>query len=95
MSTHMPGFRSFLRFLCHFVLAKLATSSIRVDYCDKDFIFACFVFQLACQNFSQMFTHKTFRLLIPLLVFNGFEQAFMYADYNKVKTFFITPYECL
>ena len=30
MSTHVPGFRSFFRFLLHFVLAKLATSSIRV-----------------------------------------------------------------
>ena len=30
MSTHMPGFQSFFSFLCHFVLAKLATSSIRV-----------------------------------------------------------------
>ena len=31
MSTHMPGFQSFLKtFLCRFVLAKLATSSIRV-----------------------------------------------------------------
>ena len=31
MSTHLPGFQSFLKsFLHHFVLAKLATSSIRV-----------------------------------------------------------------
>ena len=30
MSTHVPGFQSFLRFLHHFVLAKLATTSIRV-----------------------------------------------------------------
>ena len=30
MSTHLPGFQSFLRFLHHFVLAKLASSSIRV-----------------------------------------------------------------
>ena len=30
MSTHVPGFRSFFRFLHTFVLAKLATSSIRV-----------------------------------------------------------------
>ena len=33
MSTHMPGFRSFFRFLHHFVLAKWATSSIRVKAC--------------------------------------------------------------
>ena len=30
MSTHLLGFRSFFRFLHHFVLGKLATSSIRV-----------------------------------------------------------------
>ena len=30
MSTHLPGFRTFSRFLHNFVLAKLATSSIRV-----------------------------------------------------------------
>ena len=30
MSTHVPGFQSFFSFLHHFVLAKLATSSIRV-----------------------------------------------------------------
>ena len=29
MSTHLPGFQSFLRFLHYFDLAKLATSSIR------------------------------------------------------------------
>ena len=28
MSTHLPGFQSFSNFLHHFVLAKLATSSI-------------------------------------------------------------------
>ena len=30
MSTHVPGFQSFFSFLIHFVLAKLATSNIRV-----------------------------------------------------------------
>ena len=30
MSIHMPGFKSFSFFLHYFVLAKLATSSIRV-----------------------------------------------------------------
>ena len=30
MSTHLPGFQSFFSFFNHFVLAKLATSSIRV-----------------------------------------------------------------
>ena len=32
MSTHMPGFQSFFRVFDHFVLAKLATSSIRVNF---------------------------------------------------------------
>ena len=31
MSTHLPGFQSFVRFLHHFVLARLAISSIRVN----------------------------------------------------------------
>ena len=32
MSTHLPGFRSFFRFMHPFVLTKLATSSVRVKY---------------------------------------------------------------
>ena len=31
-----------------------------------------------------IFRHSKFRLLVPLLVFNGFEQGFIYADYTKV-----------
>ena len=31
MSTHVPGFQSFFIFLHHFLMAKLATSSIRVS----------------------------------------------------------------
>ena len=31
MSAHLPGFQSFLRFLHHFVMTKLATSSIRFN----------------------------------------------------------------
>ena len=31
ISTHVPGFQSFITFLHHFVIAKLATSSIRVN----------------------------------------------------------------
>ena len=30
MTTHVPGFQSYFKFLHHFVLAKLATNSIRV-----------------------------------------------------------------
>ena len=33
MSTHVPGYQSFLH---HFVLAKLATSSIRVNISSKE-----------------------------------------------------------
>ena len=34
MSTHMPGFLLFFSFfLHHFVLAKLASTSIRVNHC--------------------------------------------------------------
>ena len=32
MSTHVPGFQSFFRFLHHFVMAKLATSSLRLKF---------------------------------------------------------------
>jgi hypothetical protein len=35
-------------------------------------------------NVQQLAKHKTYRLLAPLLLFNGFEQGFVYADYNKV-----------
>ena len=36
MSTHLPGFQPFFRFLHHFVMAKLATSSIRVKHNGAD-----------------------------------------------------------
>ncbi|XP_074657392.1 protein unc-93 homolog A-like [Tubulanus polymorphus] len=39
--------------------------------------------QMVCQNLAQMIKDRTFRLLIPLLVFNGFEQGFLYSDFNK------------
>lgn len=35
-------------------------------------------------NVQQLVKHKTYRLLVPLLIFNGFEQGFIYADYTKV-----------
>ena len=31
MSTHLPGFKSYFRFLHHFVLVKLASSSTSVE----------------------------------------------------------------
>ena len=41
-------------------------------------------FQVVWSNVQQLVKHKTFRLLIPLMIFNGFEQGFVYADFNKV-----------
>jgi hypothetical protein len=46
-------------------------------------------FQLVAHNLCQMVKDKTFRLLIPLLIFNGFEQGFLYSDFNKVRLFTI------
>ena len=40
--------------------------------------------QVVEDSWRQMSRDRTFRLLIPLLIFNGFEQGFVYADYNKV-----------
>jgi len=31
-----------------------------------------------------MVSHKTFRLLIPLLIFCGLQQAFVFSDFNLV-----------
>ena len=52
MSTHLNGFQSFFRFLHHFVLAKVATSSIRVkeilsltyQYCSTKYLSNDFYF---------------------------------------------------
>ena len=40
--------------------------------------------QTAKSTVGMIFRHSKFRLLVPLLVFNGFEQGFIYADYTKV-----------
>ena len=40
MSTHAPGFKSYYRFSHHFVLAKLASSSIRINPSDAGATFA-------------------------------------------------------
>jgi len=32
-----------------------------------------------------MLSHKTFRLLIPLLIFSGLQQAFVFSDFNQVR----------
>ena len=41
-------------------------------------------FQMVWNNVQQLVKHKMYRLLLPLLIFNGFEQGFVYADYTKV-----------
>ncbi|XP_067670327.1 protein unc-93 homolog A-like [Haliotis asinina] len=40
-------------------------------------------YQMLVDHVSQMVTHKTFRLLIPLLIFTGLQQGFMYSDFNQ------------
>lgn len=40
-------------------------------------------YELICQHVTLMFSHKTFRLLIPLLIFTGLQQGFIYADFNR------------
>ena len=59
MSTHMPGFQSFLRFFYEFVLAKLAISSIRVKVSDIDTII--FI------TFDYWWTHLSYGCLIIML----------------------------
>ena len=48
MSTNMPGFHKILGFLRHFILAELATSSIRVKRARKDEVF--FTTLCQCRN---------------------------------------------
>ncbi|KAK7477134.1 hypothetical protein BaRGS_00031620 [Batillaria attramentaria] len=43
--------------------------------------------QMIKQHLCQLVGHRTFRLLIPLMVFSGLQQGFMYSDYNQ---FFVT-----
>ena len=50
MSTHMPGFQSFSVFLHHFILAKLANSSIRVKDRFRDFAVLRRAGGISCQN---------------------------------------------
>ncbi|ESP03275.1 hypothetical protein LOTGIDRAFT_92528, partial [Lottia gigantea] len=44
-------------------------------------------FQLVVHHFNQMINHKTFRMLIPLLIFNGVQQGFIFSDFNH---YFVT-----
>ncbi|KAK3095705.1 hypothetical protein FSP39_017862 [Pinctada imbricata] len=39
--------------------------------------------QIVKQHLRLMCSHKTFRLLIPLLIFSGVQQGFMFSDFNK------------
>lgn len=43
--------------------------------------------QLIKQHVGQLVHHRTFRLLIPLMLFSGMQQGFMYSDYNQ---YFVT-----
>jgi len=38
-----------------------------------------------------LFSNQTFLCLVPLLVFNGLDQGFVYAVYNKVNTVLLMP----
>ncbi|XP_025079982.1 protein unc-93 homolog A-like isoform X2 [Pomacea canaliculata] len=38
--------------------------------------------QMMKQHVLQLVQHRTYRLLIPLLIFSGLQQGFMYTDYN-------------
>lgn len=40
--------------------------------------------QMMKQHVLQLVQHRTYRLLIPLLIFSGLQQGFMYTDYNLV-----------
>jgi len=44
--------------------------------------------QVVRGSILQLYKRSTFILLIPLLVFNGFEQGFIYSDYTKVCSVF-------
>ena len=58
MSTHVPGFQSFfLFFLHHFVLAELATSSIRVSTCAAGGLFGQMMRKKLKNDGKQMGTH--------------------------------------
>ncbi|XP_052104182.1 protein unc-93 homolog A-like [Mytilus californianus] len=39
--------------------------------------------QIFVQHVTLLTTHKTFRLLIPLLIFSGLQQGFVFADFNQ------------
>ena len=43
--------------------------------------------QVVRSSILQLYRRSTFILLVPLLIFNGFEQGFIYSDYTKVCVF--------
>lgn len=40
--------------------------------------------QVVWTNVQMLYKHRLCKYLVPLMVFNGFEQGFIYADYTKV-----------
>ena len=42
--------------------------------------------QMVLNQICQLGGNKTFRLLVPLLIFTGLQQGFMFADFNQVNT---------
>ena len=65
MSTHVPGFQSFSGFFHHFVLAKLATSSIRVKRSPQQVTLGPLIF------FVNLFgsNHKLWKYLEEILIY--------------------------
>ena len=69
MSTHLPGFRSFSDFLHQFVLAKLATSCIRVKHTGR----------LVTQNFPPRWTQT-----LPMLLRTSHNKEIKY-DFHLIE----------
>jgi len=50
--------------------------------------------QVVRSSIFQLYKRSTFILLVPLLIFNGFEQGFVYSDYTKVCIFQFIGFLC-
>ena len=66
MSTHVPGFQSFSGFLSYFVMAKLATSSMRVNGIQPKS-------QQDVSGVGSTYFYMIFMLLIRRHVFHGMQ----------------------
>ena len=75
MSNHMPGFQSFLAFLHNFLLAELASSSIRVKRQLKLGIQV--VYLLVIYSFIYLFIHLFSYVLIFILLSYLFTMLFI------------------